>query len=303
MQVCQRFALASMNNISGSTHTYHTDRFKGYNGNGGILGLEWQQNYPEGYKYSLRIKCVTADSSIDGLTFVSHVIEDKNIQHLNYGESYAKSCTLSFWIKSNLTGTYSASLFNDTQGTRCFVAEYTISAANTWEKKTITVPGDTSGTWNAGGLRVQWALAIQSDRRTSTLNSWHTTSSVQYCSTNQPNFMSSTNNYMNLTGVQFEVGSATPYEHVSYGDELARCQRYFQKDISTRASWNSGNVSGRQFPVRFITEMRNTPTISFSNFQGAGSLSASAASRQGYNAYMSGTERFYEWRHTATAEI
>ena len=229
MQVCQRYALASMNNISGSTHTYHTDRFKGFNSNGGILGLEWQENYPNGHHYSLRIKCVTADTSIDGLTFISHVIEDKNIQHLNYGLSYAKSCTLSFWIKSNLTGTFSIGLMNDTQGSRGFVAEYTINAANTWEKKIITVPGDTSGTWNAGGLRVHWALAIQSDRHASTLNAWQNTSSVLYSSSNQPNFMSSTNNYMNLTGVQFEVGSATPFEHRSYGDELALCQRYYYK--------------------------------------------------------------------------
>ena len=259
MQVCQRYSLASMNNISNNTHTYHTDRFKGYNGNGGILGLEWQENYPEGYHYSLRIKCVTADTSVDGLTFISHVIEDKNIQHLNYGLSYAKSCTLSFWIKSNLTGTYSVGLINDTQGSRGFVAEYTISAANTWEKKTITVPGDTSGTWNAGGLRVHWALAIQSDRRTSTLNSWHTTSSVQYCSTNQPNFMSSTNNYMNLTGVQFEVGSATPYEHVSYGDELARCQRYYQ-DINPRATGWIVSATQVRFSVDWVTQMRANPT-------------------------------------------
>ena len=74
MQVCQRYALASMNNISGSTHTYHTDRFKGFNSNGGILGLEWQENYPEGFNYSLRIKAVNADSSIDGLTFVLSLI-------------------------------------------------------------------------------------------------------------------------------------------------------------------------------------------------------------------------------------
>ena len=79
--------------------------------------------------------------------------------------------------------------------------------------------------------------------------------------------------------------------------------RYYLIDISTRSFWASGNVGGRQFPVRFQTEMRATPTISFSNVTASGSFSAGAASRQGYNTYMSGSERFFEWRHTATAEI
>ena len=302
MQVCQRYALASMNNISGSTHTYHTDRFKGYNGNGGILGLEWQENYPEGHHYSLRIKCVTADTSVDGLTFISHVVEDKNIQHLNYGLSYAKSCTLSFWIKSNMTGTFSIGLINDTQGSRGFVAEYTISAANTWEKKTITVPGDTAGTWNAGGLRVHWALAIQSDRRTSTLNSWHNTSSVQYSSTNQPNFMSSTNNYMNLTGVQFEVGSATPYEHIGYGDELTRCQRYYQLGHAKTYESGGGNHASC---VPFNTSMRTGPSMTYTASGGASGAYAPSSTEQtrkeNFQYFRSGNESDFDF--TADAEL
>ena len=108
-----------------------------------------------------------------------------------------------------------------------------------------------------------------------------------------------------MTGVQLEVGSvATPFELRSEAEEFIRCQRYFQKDLNRRAYWGSGNVSGRYFPVHFITEMRATPSISFhSTSLDSGSASAHSATRQGYNFNMSGSGRFYEWAHEATADI
>ena len=268
MQICQRFNANSMNNISGNTHTYHVDRFKAFNGNGGILGQEWQPNHaPAGYYYSLRLKCVSADTSIDNMTFLSQVIEDKNIYNLHYGSSSAVTCTLSFWIKSNLTGTYSIGLINDTQGSRGFVAEYTINTPNTWEKKSITIAGDTAGTWNAGGLRVHWALAIQSSRHASTLNAWQNTSSVLYSSSNQPNFMGNTNNYMNITGVQFEVGSnSTEFDHKTITEDQRLCERYYVESLNGGIR-NAINNNGDRIPVpAFRTQMRASPTMIASNF-------------------------------------
>ena len=109
-----------------------------------------------------------------------------------------------------------------------------------------------------------------------------------------------------LTGLQLEVGPvATPFEHRSHGEELRRCKRYYQKDLSrNRRFWGSGNVSGRQFPVRFDVEMRDTPSVSFpSTSIDSGSLSANGINRQGYYTNMSGSGRFYEWQHIADAEM
>jgi len=111
---------------------------------------------------------------------------------------------------------------------------------------------------------------------------------------------------LELTGFQAEFGSvATDFEYRPISQELALCERYFQKDISDRSNFFFGNVANRQVMVRFRTEMRDSPTVSFSNTQvdGGGSLSASSLSRQGYNCEMSSTGRFYIWRHTATAEL
>ena len=113
------------------------------------------------------------------------------------------------------------------------------------------------------------------------------------------------NDWYEVTGIQLEVGPvATPFEHRSYTDELQRCQRFYQKDLNRRAFWGSGNVSDRQFPVRFGVEMRNTPTISFySTSLDGGSAAAYNKTRQGYNFAMTGSGRFYEWAHTADAEL
>ena len=108
-----------------------------------------------------------------------------------------------------------------------------------------------------------------------------------------------------FTGLQLEAGEvSTPFEHLNYADELRNCLRYYQKDLNRRAFWGSGNVSGRQFPVRFGVEMRDTPSISYySTSIDSGSAVAYNITRQGYNFSMTGSGRFYEWAHTATAEL
>ena len=108
-----------------------------------------------------------------------------------------------------------------------------------------------------------------------------------------------------MTGVQLEVGdSASTFEFRSEAEELERCKRYFQKDLNRRAYWGSGNVGDRQFPVRFGVEMRDTPTITFhSTSLDSGSAQAYNKTRQGYNFAMTGSGRFYEWAHTAVADI
>ena len=233
MRICQRFPVNSANNINNSTHTYHVDRFKAYESTNGILQGEWENdNYSDaGFQYSVKYTPATADTSLSNgqFAFISQVIEMENMRHLAYGLSYAKTCTLSFYVKSNLAGTYCIQLINDGTNNRQFVADYKINNTNTWERKTITIPGDTSGTWNSNGLRIAWALASASNRWASNVGSWFGDSTTRYGTNNIVNLMANTSYTFNLTGVQFEIGeSATDFEHRNYGEELALCQRYYE---------------------------------------------------------------------------
>jgi len=267
MRICQRFSVNSNNNISNATHTYHVDRFKAYSANNGVLQGRWQNNdYSDaGFQYTVRYTPATADTSLSNgqFAFISQVIELENMKHLAYGLSYAKTCTLSFYVKSNLTGTYSISLLNDGTNDRQFVSEYQINNSNTWERKTITIPGDTSGTWNANGLRISWNLASAGNRWASTVGSWFGNGTARYGTNNQVNFMSNTSYTFTLTGVQFEIGeNATDFEHRDITHELALCRRYyFKPDNNTYLPpayqyHRTHKMSVIQFPV----QMRVTPS-------------------------------------------
>ena len=271
MNICQRFAKNTANNINNATHTYHVDRFKAYESTNGILQAEWiDTDAPPNFHYSLFYHPATTDTSISDnqFAFISQVIELENIRHLGYGGSYAKTCTLSFWVKSNLTGTYTISLINDDTNNRQFVTEYTIDSANTWERKVITIPGETGGTWNTNGLRIAWTLTSGANRQTTTVGSWFDDSTARYATNKQVSgFMSNTGNSFKLSGVQFEVGNyATDFEHRSYGEELSLCQRYFYKvtgDSGERVGIGGCCVNSTEFRmnVTFPVTMRRVPTI------------------------------------------
>jgi hypothetical protein len=206
-------------------------------------------------------------------------IEAQNCQHLEYGTSDAKSVTMSFWIKTSVTGTYCFFLQNS-DGDRIQVKEYTVNSADTWEKKIITIPGDASGTINndnGRGLWCGWVLMAGTDRHGSK-DAWRTTG-ADYATSSQVNAVHSTANNIYITGVQLEVGdTATPFEHLTYAEEFLTCQRYFRAAEYYTAGmlpWaNSGGGFGGQVFIHPV-EMRATPTItqtavpSFSNILGA----------------------------------
>tara|TARA_A100001011_G_scaffold58890_1_gene58277 strand:- start:1138 stop:2289 length:1152 start_codon:yes stop_codon:yes gene_type:complete len=278
MNVCQRFAVNTANNINNATHTYHVDRFKAYESTDAILQGEWlDSDAPSGFYNSLFYHPVGTDTTLanEQFGFISQVIELNNMRHLGYGGSYAKTCTLSFYVKSNLTGTFCVALLNDGTNNRGFVTEYTIDSANTWERKVITIPGDTSGTWNSNGLRIAWTLVSSGNRRTTTVGSWFTDSTVRYATNKQVNFMTSASNTFKITGVQFETGNyATDFEHRSYGEELSLCQRYFTFIPSGtvfpgRGNSGSSYIYSYQAPV----SMRASPTIGVSNALAHGTFS------------------------------
>lgn len=169
--------------------------------------------------------------------------EGQNTPDFLFGTANAKTISISFWVRSSLTGTYCATIKNSAQD-RAYVAEYTINAADTFEYKTITVAGDTSGTWlntNGIGVRVEFDLGSGTNFN-ATANVW-TASNVRR-TTNQVNWCGTTNRTFYLSGVQIEIGNAaTEFERRPFGQELALCQRYFEKSASEARAILTANES------------------------------------------------------------
>ena len=234
----------------------------------------------QGFANSHKFTCTTANASLSASSIMlfRQAIEGQNLQHLKKGTSNAESLTISFWVKSNKTGTYILELF-DLDNTRQISKSYTINTADTWEKKTITFDGDTTGALdndNGVGIYFSFWMAVGSDRSSGTLSTSWSASNNPDRIVGQVNLADSTSNYINITGVQLEVGTeATPFEHRPYDMELARCQRYYNKTIfptvDSRFGLGQWYNSSNWLALRtyFPTTMRTAPTGS-STTGGAG---------------------------------
>ena len=225
-----------------------------------------------GFSNSYKFDVTTAESAVASgeALLIGQYIEAQNLQHLEYGTSSAKNLTLSFHIKSTKTGTYCLSV-TAPDGSRNIIKEYTVSASNTWEKKTILIPGDTSGTINndtGQGLWLQWVLMAGTDRHKAA-DSWSGTTS-DIATSNQVNALDSTSNNIYLTGVQLEVGdTATDFEHRTFADELARCQRYYYRktgdpDGNYASAATAYATTAIQLSAPHPVRMRANPSISVS---------------------------------------
>jgi hypothetical protein len=198
-----------------------------------------------------------------------HRIEARNLQHLRWGTASAKKLQVSFWVRATKTGVQS--LFFSKQGTGQDyrnVINYTINTTDTWEYKTIEVPALTASTIandDTTYLQVGFVLAMGSGFNHASVGNW--TTAASYPTSNTVNHMDSTSNDFYLTGLQLEVGNiATPYEHRSYGDELAKCQRYYYSNINTsnnRLQFDTYVTSGIYPGINLThpTTMRANPTI------------------------------------------
>jgi len=231
MAVAQRATSATNKSASGY---YTCDRWSYvHSGDGAVDFAQSTVVTPTEFNNALKIEVRTADGSL-GATDVSglrHYIEAQNCQKLLYGTSSAKSVTLSFHVRSKQTGTYAVNLFQD-DDTRQFTKTYTINSADTFEKKTITFVGDTTGVIdvnNGKGIEITWWLRAGSTYTGGdAMSGYEAFSNGDYAVGHAVDFLSSTSNEFYLTGVQLEIGDvATPFEHESYGDNLKRCKRYF----------------------------------------------------------------------------
>jgi len=229
MVIDQRNAGASVT-INTDAKNYVMDRFWAFDNTEGVFTLQQVTDAPAGFINSAKATVTTADSSItnDQYSGFSQLIEGLNCADLAWGTASASTITLSFWVKSSLTGTFGGSLRNNAAD-RSYPFTYTITSANTWEQKSITIAGDTSGTWlttNGIGIRVQWSIA-EGPNRVGTAGAW---ASANYAgATGQTQIISTLNATWQITGVQLEKGStATSFDYRPYTTELQLCQRYFE---------------------------------------------------------------------------
>ena len=218
----------------------------------------------QGFATSLKFDCTTADASPGSgdFLFLNQKVEGQNIQYLKKGTSSAESTTLSFWVKSNKTGTYICEL-DDNDNTRNINKSYTISSADTWEKKEITFAGDTTGAFgndNANSLQIIWWLGAGSNYTSGTLNNaWESTTNANRA-VGQVNLADSTSNEWYVTGVQLEVGeTASDFEFLPVDINLERCQRYYQK-LSNGSGPAASSSDSRLF-MPFINDMRSSPSL------------------------------------------
>lgn len=271
-----------------TTHNaFPVDRFNVTYQADGAFSAQQNTSAPAGFINSLKYTITTADSSLgtDQYLFVRQNIEGLNCSDLAWGSANAKTVTLSFWVRSSVTGTYCVNLRNSAAD-RQYIAEYTISVADTWEQKTITVTGDTTGTWlttNGIGIQIRWTLGAGTNYQGST--GW--SASSYFATSSQTNLAATLNATWYVTGVQLEVGTvATSFDFRSYGTELALCQRYYQLAQTGSGPMSSTSINGVYMSIPFNVAMRTTPTatvvgtVIFENMFGANpSISSIAAVR------------------------
>ncbi len=259
MRIDQRNAGAS---VTPADDAYTLDRWNVGLTQSSKFSVQQSTTAPTGFANSLLVTSLSAYTVGSGDLFrVTHKIEGFNFSDLGWGTAGAQSVTLSFWVRSSLTGTFGGSLQNNAFN-RSYPFSYTISAANTWEYKTITISGDTTGTWvgstNGIGLRLNFSLGTGSSS-SGTAGAWagsafvSTTGATSVVGTNGATFY--------ITGVQLEAGSvATPFERRSYGQELSLCQRYFEIASMYSASQSGSNRTDVSNHTWQVTK-RASPTL------------------------------------------
>lgn len=264
MKVQQRYAVGTTTQATNNSFV-GPDRFQFFVNGGGAYTVTQDSGHQAdtGHDKALKIAVTTADTSIAAGDFYSFLqrIESNSLQHLQYGTSSAKSLTFSFWVRATKTGTQAVLISKQGTGTDYRrVAEYTINASDTWEHKTITIPGLTASTMANDAstyLQIGWILKYGSTYQ-GTKDVW--TTSGHYTTANAVNNMDSTSNVFYITGVQLEVGdSSSDFEHRSFGEELQLCQRYYYKLSSNSSTDHMAVANGYRNTTSYFTGLVHFP--------------------------------------------
>jgi hypothetical protein len=292
MQVAQRST--SETGLS-STNSYKTvDRYTTYISSLGTWTQSQDTDAPSGFGHSLKMLCTTADASPASTNrmLIQTNLEGQDIQSLGFGDT-SNTYTVSFYVKSNVTGTYILEHLGGTaSATNHHIStSYTVNNANTWERKTITLNVDSGAMTsdNTGGLTLSFWLGTGSNYSSGTLNTSWSSPSAGNRAVGQVNLASATNNYWQITGLQVEVGdTATPFEHRSYGDELAKCQRYYEvlegtgNNAILSYSHDGASTNNRAI-VRYKVTKRSAPTIGWGTGTNPSSLFSGVDALEGHN--------------------
>jgi hypothetical protein len=295
MQVAQRGT-----SFTSTADIYTLDRFAvGHGSPVNAMTVEQSTDAPNNFKNSIKITAGTgASASTTGYAVLRQAIEGYNISHLGFGSSAAKAILLSFYVKSSLTGTFGVSIRNQA-GNRGYGGTYIINSANTWEYVTIAIPADTGGTWptDSGiGSQIMWDLGAGSNYDIAS-GSWIDSNNVIGVESTVK-LTETTGATFQLTGVQLELGdTATPFEHLSWAEELQLCQRYFQyvsqyfeHNIGTTGTFGSSRVS-------FATPMRANPTYTVTSSGGSGTVTLNGFSTKN----IEGIPTTYNLSYTSTS--
>ena len=280
MQVAQRGTSATGKNQSGY---YSSDRAKVYFSaiDQMVTTVSQDTDAPDGFTKSHKVLVTTAETSIDTnelYCMLWYNIEGQDLQQLDYGSSNAKPLTLSFWVKSNVTGTYTLSAYSSIGGANSIQAPtYTINTADTWEYKTLAISGNTTrGIVDSNGLGMDfyWNGLVGSQYTSGTQSaSWSNYAQSNWAVGHTADFGLDVNDYWQITGVQLELGdTSTPFEHISYGDQLQKCQRYYSQ-VFYQAEGVMGLVGNLApyCPVLPVT-MRAAGTITHTNVANGGNV-------------------------------
>jgi len=279
MRIDQRNAGAAVT-VNSTTDQFPVDRFNGSGQSAdGVFTLQQNSSVvPNGFRYSIKATVTTADASVGAsqVYVVRQHIEGHNIGDAGFGTSWAKPVTLSFWVRSSLTGTFGGAFLNAT-ASRAYPFTYTITSADTWEQKSVSFTADTTGVWETTttlrGLSVVWAMGAGSSV-VGTPDTW--AAATYYGATGQTQVIGTLNATWYITGVQVELGSnATAFEFRPFGSELELCQRYYEKSYAIATVPGTATTTGAltykfpvvdwEMPFSFAAAKRAAPTITFYN--------------------------------------
>ena len=262
MMIDQRNAGAAVT-INAAPKTYTLDRWQANaQPTAGVFTVQQSSTAPTGFKNSALLTVTTASTPTSGQYYLfCQRVEGFNVADLAWGTLNAATITVSFWVRSSVTGTYSGSIQNN-NADRSYPFTYVINSANTFEYKTVVIPGDTTGTWatdNSVGLFLWLDMGCNASVR-ATAGSWQSglyygaSGSVQWITNNGATFY--------ITGVQLEKGStATSFDYRPYGTELALCQRYYQQYLQLGLATYGTTSNYHENPMYFKCSMRSSPTV------------------------------------------